>query len=98
MNLDRRANDRMSDMFVDHPSRPLRLLCALCGKELVFLIREEFADFGEELARAEGFGDIAVAAGGMGLRLVAGERIRGDGDDRHLRQLGSGADLTCRLV
>src|SRR6266446_4675760 len=61
-------------------------------------IRQEFADFGEELARAEGLGDVAVAAGFAGLGLVARQRVGGDGDDRHLRQLGDGADPARRLV
>src|SRR5260221_3467525 len=46
---------------------------------------EKLTDFGEQLARAEGFGDIAVAAGFPRLRLVAGERVGSHGDDRHLR-------------
>src|SRR5712675_1954013 len=55
------------------------VLCAilrvLCVK--AFLFREEFADFGEELARAEGLRDIAVATGFPRLGLVAGEGIGG---------------------
>src|SRR5215471_1271793 len=52
---------------------------------------EELADLGEQLARAERLGDIVVAAGGARLGVVARERIGGDRDDRHLRQLGDGA-------
>src|SRR5215510_8855370 len=39
--------------------------------------REELADFGEELARAERLGDIAIAAGGARFRFVAGQRVGG---------------------
>src|SRR4051812_15075754 len=66
------------------------VLCAilrvLCVK--AFLLREEFANFGEELAGAEGFGNIAVATGFAGLGLVAGEGVGGYGDDRHPGKFG----------
>src|SRR5271166_1180273 len=32
MDLDRRTDDRMPDLFFSHPSRPLRALCVLCGE------------------------------------------------------------------
>src|SRR5262245_37264358 len=68
------------------PLRPLRNLRVLYVQALL-LFREEFADFGEQLARAEGLGDIAVAARLARFGLVAGERVRGNRDDRHLREL-----------
>src|SRR5580693_3230968 len=79
-----------------HPS----VLCESSASFAVklFLLREEFAHFGEELARAEGFGDIAVATGFPGLRLVAGEGVGGHRNDRHLCELGDRADAARRLI
>src|SRR5580704_14734484 len=96
MNLDCRTDDRMPDLFFRH----LRVLCESSASFAVkpFLLREEFADFGEELAGAEGLGDITVAAGFPGLRLVSGEGVGSDGDDRYPGQLRDRADLAGRLV
>src|SRR5580704_6838676 len=79
-----------------HPS----VLCESSASFAVklFLLREEFAHFGEELARAEGFGDIAVATGFPGLGLVSGEGVGSDRDDRYPGQLRDRADLAGRLV
>src|SRR4051794_26190459 len=68
------------------------------GSRISAVLWQEFADLGEELARAERLGDVAVAAGFAGLRLIAGQRVGGNGDDRHLGQGGYGADAAGRLV
>src|SRR4051794_25555399 len=68
------------------------------GLRISAVLWQEFADLGEELARAERLGDVAVAAGFAGLRLIAGQRVGGNGDDRHLGQGGYGADAAGRLV
>src|SRR5829696_5640523 len=65
---------------------------------LVLRLTQEFVDLGEELARAEGLGDIAVAACSLRLRLVAGEGVGGDRDDRDVLQRRIGLDPPGGLV
>src|SRR2546421_12014222 len=54
------------------------------------LLRQEFAHHLENLARAERLGDVAVAAGRERLGFVAGQRIRGHGDDGNMAGVGGG--------
>src|SRR4029077_3505490 len=55
---------------------------------------QKFANFGEDHARAEWLGEIAVASSGKCLRIVAGHRIRGDGDDGNMAQVRVSLDST----
>src|SRR5262249_51844369 len=97
VHFDGGADDLVADFLLVHsvasfanPRRPF----AVKG----VVLRKEFTDFGEQLAGAERLGAVAVAAGGARLGLVAGERVGGDGDDRHARQLGDRTDLPGRFV
>src|SRR5262245_41444917 len=56
------------------------------------------AELAEERARTEGLGHVRVAAGGERLLVVAGERVRRDGDDRDRAQPGIGLDPARDLV
>src|ERR1700730_15183719 len=59
---------------------------------------QEFAHFGENDARAERFGEIAVASRFQRLRIVAGQGIGRDGDDRDVPQFRICFDSTGRLI
>ena len=50
--------------------------------------RQILAHLGKEIARAEGLGDVAVAAGRARLGLVAAQRVGGDGDDGDRLEIG----------
>src|SRR5262249_12760401 len=58
----------------------------------------ELAHLRQELARAEGLGDVAVAAGIARLLLIARARVGGDGDHGYRLELGNGLDAAGRLV
>src|SRR5712692_9090948 len=59
---------------------------------------QELAHFGQQLTRTEGLGDIPVAAGCLGLRLVARKCIGRDGDHWDVLKLGLRLDAARRLV
>src|SRR5580704_14950261 len=58
----------------------------------------DLANLGQHQARAEGLGDVAVAAGRARLVLVARQRVGGDGDHRDRPQRRIGLDAARRLV
>src|SRR5271170_3437243 len=79
----------------------LRVLCESSASSAVkrfFSLRQVFADLGQQLARAVGLGDIAVAAGLARLRLVARQRMGGDRDDRHSSERWDRADAPSGLI
>src|SRR3984893_3533979 len=59
---------------------------------------QAFAHFGEDDARAERLGEIAVASRLQRLRIVAGQRIGRDGADRGVAQVRICFDPTGRLI
>src|SRR5215470_14692105 len=59
---------------------------------------QEFAHFGENDARAERLGEIAVASRRQRLGIVAGQGIGRDGDDRDVPQFRICFDRTGRLI
>ena len=60
--------------------------------------RQQLADLGQNLPRAERFGQIPVASRRPRLGFVAGQRVRGDGDDRNMTQIRIGLDPPRRLI
>src|SRR5262249_46246813 len=61
-------------------------------------LRQELLHHGEDLARAEWLGDVAVATGFQRFRFVARECIGRDRDDRDVLGGRIGADAARRLV
>ena len=88
------AMSKLVAVCIQPPRKDVAVRLIVVGDEdqrrldaLGFLARQELTHLGKQLARAEGFGDVAIATGRASLGLVPTQGVRGHGDDRNRLQV-----------